>query len=116
MSYHITLNRWDGSDLESVVPKMARVFRLDVEEAHGIVAGLAQGNAWQFHHQVSNQQSEMAENYLSALGFEVTRHPVAAYWEKEDDRDAEQAPEVAAPPAPKKGFLGKLKEILTKKR
>lgn len=71
MSVHIVINGWSGGDAPGAAAKLAKVFRLDQEEAAGVVEGLAGGNAWQFPHQVSEQQSQMAQTFLSTAGFEV---------------------------------------------
>lgn len=73
MSYRIALNGWSGNDQEEAAQKIAKIFRLGEEEAAGIVQGLAEGNGWQFEHGISGKQSEMAENFLTSLGFDVER-------------------------------------------
>ncbi|MCA9483220.1 MAG: hypothetical protein KC553_05760 [Nitrospina sp.] len=73
MSYRIALNGWSGNDQEEAAQKIAKIFRLGEEEAAGIVQGLVEGNGWQFEHGISGKQSEMAENFLTSLGFDVER-------------------------------------------
>ena len=110
MSYHILLNHWSGTDQDDAASKLAKLFRMDDEEAVGIVEGLANGNAWQFQHQVSAQQSEIAENFLRSLGFEVER------MEALEDFSSLDEEEVTAGAPAKGGFFGKVVAALTKKR
>jgi len=70
------INSWSGEDQLTATEKMARVFRMDPEEADAVVDNLANGNPWQFDHQVSDRQSQVAEPYLQSLGFDVERIPV----------------------------------------
>ncbi len=114
MSYHICLNSWAGEDQDSAASKMAKVFRMDELDAFDIVRGLSEGNAWQFQHPISNQQSEIAENFLTSLGFDVERRVVEAQFDF-DDLDDDGASE--APVEKKKnGMFGKVWSALTKKR
>ena len=76
MSCFLMLNSWDGEDQLTATEKVARIFRLDPEEADAVVDNLANGNPWQFDHQVSDRQSQIAEPYLKSLGFDVERIPV----------------------------------------
>lgn len=78
MSCFLMINSWAGSDQSEATQKMARVFRMDPNDADAVVDNLANGNPWQFDHQVSDQQSEVAEPYLKSLGFDVERIPVVA--------------------------------------
>ena len=110
MSYHILLNNWSGEDQDEATSKLAKLFRLDEEEAAGIVDGLTSGNTWQFQHQISAKQSEIAENFLNSLGFEVERLEAAGGFDALDDEETEDAG------SGKGGFFGKIVEVLTKKR
>ena len=78
MSCFLMINSWAGSDQGEATQKMARVFRLDPEEADSVVDNLANGNPWQFDHQISDKQTEVAEPYLRSLGFDIERIPVVA--------------------------------------
>ncbi|QPJ62368.1 MAG: hypothetical protein G3M70_11010 [Candidatus Nitronauta litoralis] len=108
MSYRIGLNRFTGEDLESAADQLAKIFRMDKEEASRIVVGLSDGNAWQFPQGVSGKQSQMAQNFLTGLGFEVDLHLI----EQELDSDDEEPEEESD----KKGLLGKIWFELNKKR
>jgi len=78
MSCFLMINSWAGTDQTEATQKMARVFRMDPEEADAVVENLANGNPWQFDHQVSDRQSDVAEPFLRSLGFDVERIPVVA--------------------------------------
>ena len=60
MSCFLMINSWAGEDQMHATEKIARVFRLDPEEANVVVDNLANGNPWQFDHQVSDRQSQIA--------------------------------------------------------
>lgn len=113
MSFHIVLNQWSGEDQDLAAAKMAKVFRLEAEEASDIVERLVAGDAWQFQHQVSDPQSEVAESYLTNLGFDVARHSVT---EDHFDENGEIFEEDAAAPGTKPGLFAKIWAVLTKKR
>lgn len=108
MGYRIALNRFEGEDLENAAEKLAKIFRMDKDEASRIVVGLSDGNAWQFQHEISTKQSEMAESFLTSLGFEVDRHPVIHEAHHDEDAHEEKTE--------KKGLLGKIWLELNKKR
>ncbi len=108
MSCFLMINSWAGSDQEMATEKMARVFRMGQDEASPIVDNLANGNPWQFDHQVSDRQSEMAEPYLRNLGFDVERIPVI-------DDDGMGMP-MQGSSAGKTGFFAKIKNLFKKKR
>lgn len=100
MSHYLLLNGWVGVDQEEATDKMARVFRMSAEEAGPIVDLLANGNPWQFDYQVSDQQSEVAKNFLGDLGFEVETIPAIV---KGGSR--ESIPGAASPEKAKGGLL-----------
>ena len=108
MSCFLMINSWAGSDQDTATEKMARVFRMGPDEASPIVDNLANGNPWQFDHQVSDRQSEMAEPYLKSLGFDVERIPVI-------DDDGMGMP-MQGSSTGKTGFFGKIKNLFKKKR
>jgi len=76
MSCFLMINSWAGEDQLEATEKIARVFRMGPEDADAIVDNLTNGNPWQFDHQISDQQSEIAEPYLQSLGFDVECIPV----------------------------------------
>lgn len=80
MSCFLMINSWVGEDQMHATEKIARVFCLDPEEADVVVDNLANGNPWQFDHQVSDRQSQIAEPYLQSLGFELECIPVMMAW------------------------------------
>jgi hypothetical protein len=90
--------------------KIARVFRMDPEEADAVVDNLASGNPWQFDHQVSDRQSQVAEPYLQSLGFKVECIPVMM----DDGMDLGMPAENFSESKP--GFFGKIKNLFSKKR
>jgi hypothetical protein len=103
------INSWAGDDQMGATEKMARIFRMDPEEADAVVDNLASGNPWQFDHQVSDHQSQVAEPYLQSLGFEVERIPVMS-----DDGMGLGMPMEAFSES-KPGFFGKIKGLFKKK-
>ncbi len=110
MSCFLMINSWSGEDQLQATEKMARVFRMDPEEADVVVDNLANGNPWQFDHQVSDRQSGVAEPYLRSLGFEVERIPVMM-----DDGMGLGMP-MDEYSGSKPGFFGKIKNLFKKKR
>ncbi len=109
MSCFLMINSWAGDDQLSSTEKMARVFRIDPEEADMVVDNLSNGNPWQFDHQISDQQSEIAEPYLRSLGFEVERIPVMM-----DDGMGLGTPMDGFSES-KQGFFVKIKNLFKKK-
>ena len=76
MSYYMMFNSWSGDDSAVAIEKMARVFRMEEDQASQVLADLAAGESWQFEHQISDKQSEIAEGYLQGLGFDLERIPI----------------------------------------
>ena len=76
MSYYMVFNSWSGDDSATAIEKMSRVFRMDEDHASKILDDLSAGETWQFEHQVSDKQSEIAESYLQGLGFDMERIPI----------------------------------------
>lgn len=109
MSCFLMINSWTGDDQLTATEKMARVFRLDPEEADAVVDNLANGNPWQFDHQVSDRQSQVAEPYLKNLGFEVECIPVMA------DDSMEMGMPMDGFSESKPGLFDKIKNIFKKK-
>ncbi len=108
MSCFIMINSWAGADQMEATQKIARMFRLDPEEADIIVDNLANGNSWQFDHQVSDGQSQVAEPFLRSLGFDVERIPVMG------DEGFDMGMDDSEPE--KQSFFGKIKNLFKKKR
>lgn len=114
MSCFLMINSWAGSDQDLATQKMARVFRLDPEEADAVVENLANGNPWQFDHQVSDKQSSVAEPYLRSLGFDIERIPVVGG----DDFGMpmmDNGMGAASSGGDSGGFLGKIKGLFKRK-
>jgi len=109
MSCFLMINSWAGDDQLTATEKMARIFRMDPEEADAVVDNLGNGNPWQFDHQVSERQSQVAEPYLQSLGFEVERIPVMM-----DDGMGLGMP-MENNGESKPGLLAKIKNIFKKK-
>ncbi len=110
MSCFLMINSWAGDDQMTATEKMARIFRMDPEEADVVVDNLASGNPWQFDHQISDRQSQVAEPYLQSLGFEVERIPVMA----DDGMGLGMSMDGFSESKP--GFFGKIKNLFKKKR
>ena len=108
MSCFLMINNWAGTDQDAATEKMARVFCMGAAEASPIVEDLANGNPWQFDHQISDRQSEVAESYLKNLGFDVECIPVIA--------DDGMSMPMKSSSAGKTGFFGKIKNLFKKKR
>ncbi len=108
MSYRIGLNRFTGEDLENAADQLAKIFKMDKDEASRIVVGLSDGNAWQFPQGVSGKQSQMAQNFLTGLGFEVDLHLIEQDIDLDNDEPEEESED--------KGILGKIWFELNKKR
>jgi hypothetical protein len=105
------INSWAGEDQMNATEKMARMFRMDPEEADSVVDNLASGNPWQFDHQVSDRQSQVAEPYLKSLGFEVERIPVMA----DDGMGMGMGMSTEGFSESKPSFFGKIKSLFKKK-
>ena len=116
MSHYLLLNSWMGGDQDEATDKMARVFRLSNEEAGPIVDLLANGNPWQFEYQVSDQQTEVARNYLQDLGFDVETIPAIV----KGGAPASMATEMPSPQPEKggvlKGIMAKLAGVFSRKK
>ena len=110
MSCFLMINSWAGEDQLEATEKIARVFRMDPEDADAIVDNLTNGNPWQFDHQISDQQSEIAEPYLQSLGFDVECIPMMM-----DDGMGMGMP-MDDFSERKSGFFGKIKNLFKKKR
>ena len=110
MSCFLMINSWAGEDQMTATEKIARVFRLDPEEADLVVDHLANGSPWQFDHQISDRQSQIAEPYLQSLGFDVERIPVMM----DDGMDMGMTEEGFGESKP--SFFGKIKGLFRKKR
>lgn len=116
MSHYILLNGWMGADQDEATEKMARVFRMSNEEAGPIVDLLANGNPWQFEYQVSDQQTEVARNFLNDLGFDVETIPAIV-----KGGAPEAMPHEMMAPAKKKGgmfggLIAKLSGLFSRKK
>ena len=109
MSCFLILNSWSGDDQVNAKEKMARMFRMDPEEADEVVDNLSSGNPWQFDHQVSVRQSQVAEPFLQSLGFEVECIPVMS------DDGMGLGMSVNGFNESKPGFFGKIKNLFKKK-
>ena len=110
MSCFLMINSWAGEDQMHATERIARVFRLDPEEADAVVDNLANGNPWQFDHQVSDRQSQVAEPYLQSLGFDVECIPVMMDGGMDLGMPADNFSES------KPSFFGKIKNLFSKKR
>ena len=109
MSCFLMINSWAGEDQINATEKMSRIFRMDPEEADTVVDNLASGNPWQFEHQVSDRQSQVAEPFLQSLGFDVERIPVMA-----DDGMGLGMPMEGFSES-KPGLFGKIKNLFKRK-
>jgi hypothetical protein len=109
MSCFLMLNSWAGEDQINATEKMARMFRMDPEEADSVVDNLSSGNPWQFDHQVSERQSQVAEPFLQSLGFDVECIPVMS------DDGMGLGMSVDGFNESKPGLFGKIKNLFKKK-
>lgn len=116
MSHYLLLNNWMGADQGEATEKMAKVFRMSNEEASPILDLLANGNPWQFEYQVSDQQTEVARNYLQDLGFDVEAIPAIA----KGGAPAPMADEMPSAPKEKggglKGLMATLGGLFSRKK
>lgn len=103
------INSWAGDDQVGATEKMARMFRMDPEEASAIVDNLSNGNPWQFDHEVSDRQSQVAKPYLQSLRFEVESIPVIS------DNGIGSGMPMDSFNESKPGFFGKVKNLFKKK-
>ena len=72
MGQRITLKAWSGSKDEGAVTwQLAKVFRLEPEEASAIVHQLTEGKPWKFAKQITGQQARIAKKHLATFGFAV---------------------------------------------
>ncbi len=71
MSQEIILNAWEGPDENLAVEKMAKVFRMTVDQGADILRRLSEGQTWRFEHPVSDRQAMTAVQYLKSLGFQA---------------------------------------------
>ncbi|MGV7221450.1 MAG: hypothetical protein ACQ9MH_08000 [Nitrospinales bacterium] len=75
MSVYIKINGWYGSNKEDISLPLAKVFRLNREDANSAIDQISQGLPWQFDKSISEEQSNIAKDYLEKLGFEVELLP-----------------------------------------
>ena len=111
MSCYMVFNSWSGDDSADAIEKMARVFRMEEDQASQILDDLETGETWQFEHQISDKQSEIAEGYLQGLGFDLERIPIMV-----DEEDMEFDDDMDESAGKKKGFFGKLFGVFFKKK
>lgn len=83
MSHKITLNSWFGSDPDQAAKKLAKVFRMSLEQSESVVDQLRDGRFWQFGEKISDHQAGSAAAYLQSLGFHVDLQPM----DKTDDEE-----------------------------
>jgi hypothetical protein len=76
MSHKITLNSWFGSDPDQAAKKLAKVFRMTLEQSESVVDQLRDGRFWQFGQKISDHQAGPAAAYLQSIGFHVDLQPV----------------------------------------
>ncbi|MEE9258978.1 MAG: hypothetical protein V3U37_05510 [Nitrospinaceae bacterium] len=71
MSCHIKINNWAGQDPEDATSRIAKVFRMGIDEADSVMQKVAQGQSWQFQWTISDEQCDPAHDYLTGLGFDL---------------------------------------------
>lgn len=81
MSHQITLNSWFGSDPDRAAKKLAKVFRMSLEQGETVVDRLRDGRPWKFARKIADNQAGPAAAYLQSLGFQVDLQPL----ENKDD-------------------------------
>lgn len=77
MSTYIVLNSREGSDQQAAAVRLARMFKMEVDQAVDIVEELIQGGVWKFEKMISEAQAKVAENYLRGLGFDVRKTSIS---------------------------------------
>jgi uncharacterized membrane protein YjgN (DUF898 family) len=88
MSHQITLNSWFGNDPHLAAEKMAKVFRIDLEQGKNILGQLQDGREWRFARKISDHQAGPAAAYLQGLGFQVD----LKFLNNMDDAGMDEAP------------------------
>lgn len=88
MSHQITLNSWFGTDPHLAAEKMAKVFRINLEQGQTILGQLQDGQEWRFARKISDHQAGPAAAYLQSLGFQVDLKSLSAM----DDARMDAAP------------------------
>ncbi len=76
MSHQITLNSWFGSDPDQAAKKLAKVFRMSLEQSETVVDQLRNGQPWKFTRKIADHQAGPAAAYLQSLGFQVDLQPL----------------------------------------
>ncbi|MCH7624192.1 MAG: DUF898 domain-containing protein [Nitrospinae bacterium] len=90
MSHQITLNSWFGSDPDQAAKKLAKVFRMSLEQSETVVDKLRDGRPWKFARKISDHQAGPAAAYLQSLGFQVDLQPLDSTDDDAMDSPAEQ--------------------------
>ena len=119
MSHQITLNSWFGTDPHLAADKMAKVFRISLEQGETILEQLQDGRAWRFSRKIADHQAGPAAAYLQGLGFQVDLKSLsnrddarmdAASW---GDEETDAASETDSGNGLQFAFLGKGGELFS---
>jgi len=117
MSHQITLNSWFGSDPDQAAKKLAKVFRMNLEQSETIVDQLRDGRPWKFARKISDHQAGPAAAYLQSLGFQADLQPLEFMNDNAMDSLAEQDERVNRGDSSEPGlnlpfvFMGQGKEL-----
>jgi len=71
MSRYIKINNWSGPDFEGATACVAKVFRMEREEADSVMQDVSTGSPWQFQWTVPDEQALIANDYLNQWGFSL---------------------------------------------
>lgn len=71
MSHQITLNSWFGTNPHLAAEKLAKVFRISLEQGETILEQLQDGREWRFSYKIADHQAGPAAAYLQGQGFQV---------------------------------------------
>jgi len=92
VSTYLVLKEWMGNDPAAAAGHLARLFRMDPEDARQAVAQVQNGGKWRFDHPIAEAQAQIAQSFLAELGFRVQRESPAAFVRLEE-RVPETLPE-----------------------
>ncbi len=71
MSCYMKFNSWTGDDTTEATARLAKMFRMDSGEADLAMKEIMDGQNWQFHRTISDEQAEVAQTYLKGQGFDL---------------------------------------------
>ncbi|MFQ5443432.1 MAG: DUF945 family protein, partial [Nitrospinales bacterium] len=91
MSHYILIQGWSGADYQKAATLLAKIFKMNPEQAAEIMQGLNLERSWKFERAVSDVQSGKAQDMLEQLGFQVELLPVEQTMEPTlDEKETEK--------------------------